>query len=71
MNPVEQRQTQQQHFLNETLLLNAQHQSSSTHQSIIFYGIGKGGSTYISALLRQLVKNVEITPIDCTDGNKL
>lgn len=64
MNPEEQQQTKQQQFLNEILLLNGQHQSSSTHQSIIFYSTAKGGSTYVSKLLKQLAQDVEITPID-------
>lgn len=64
MNPVEQGQAQQQKVLNETLLLNGQHQSSSTHQSIIFYGIVKGGFTYVSAFLRQLEANFSVARED-------
>jgi Sulfotransferase domain len=67
MNSIEKIQATQQLFLNERLLINGQHQSSSTHQSIIFYSTAKGGSTYVSDLLRQLVEDVEITPINFSD----
>lgn len=51
-------------YFNEIALLNGQHESKHNHCSIIFYTTFKCASVYVTDILRKLVKDAGIIPID-------
>ena len=61
--------TLSQRYSNEVLLLHGRHQSLSGHQSIVFFSMMKAASTYVGGLLRMLVLDEHMTPINL-DGYK-